>query len=148
MQTFIGTKIILAQAMTRAEFVAYRYPDQKPNPDAGSPEDEGYLVEYTDGGKPNHPNHTGYISWSPKQQFEAAYFPVANVGGLAPHQIRVVGEKAQLDVKLAKLTAFQESPMYSAVDSDEQARLSLQRDAMATYSQVLGLRIAAFGGEA
>lgn len=36
-------------------------------------EDEGYLVEYLDGGKPNHPDHEGYISWSPKEQFDNGY---------------------------------------------------------------------------
>ena len=36
-------------------------------------EDSGYLVEYTDGGTPNHTNYPGYISWSPQAQFEGAY---------------------------------------------------------------------------
>ena len=35
--------------------------------------DEGYLVECLDGGKPNHKDHAGYISWSPKQQFDDGY---------------------------------------------------------------------------
>lgn len=35
--------------------------------------DEGYLVEYLDGGEPNHPDHKGYISWSPKGQFDNGY---------------------------------------------------------------------------
>lgn len=34
---------------------------------------EGYLVEYTDGGTPNHSDFDGYISWSPKEVFERAY---------------------------------------------------------------------------
>lgn len=33
-------------------------------------EDAGYLVEYTDGGTPNTKEFAGYISWSPKEQFE------------------------------------------------------------------------------
>jgi len=34
------------------------------------------LVEYMDGGgTQNHPNHVGYISWSPKEVFERAYHP-------------------------------------------------------------------------
>lgn len=41
-------------------------------------EDEGYLVEYMDGGKANHPDFSGYISWSPKEVFEAGYTPVAD----------------------------------------------------------------------
>ena len=36
-------------------------------------DDEGYLVEYLDGGKPNHPDFKGYISWSPKERFENVY---------------------------------------------------------------------------
>ena len=35
--------------------------------------DEGYLVEYLDGGQPNHHLFAGYISWSPKAVFEAGY---------------------------------------------------------------------------
>ena len=46
--------------------------------------DEGYLVEYLDGGAPNHPKHAGYISWSPKAQFDAAYRPTTGMSfGLA-----------------------------------------------------------------
>ena len=36
-------------------------------------EDEGYLVEYRDGGKPNHPGFKGYISWSPEEVFNTSY---------------------------------------------------------------------------
>lgn len=35
--------------------------------------DEGYLVEYLDGGKSNVATHEGYVSWSPKAQFDNAY---------------------------------------------------------------------------
>lgn len=70
MPTYIGTKIISAKPMNRADYNAYRG-WQLPANENG--EDDGYLVEYHDGGKPNHPAHTGYISWSPKEQFEGAY---------------------------------------------------------------------------
>ena len=70
MPTYIGTKIISAKPMNRADYNAY-CGWQLPANENG--EDEGYLVEYNDGGKPNHPAHTGYISWSPKEQFEGAY---------------------------------------------------------------------------
>lgn len=67
-----GTKAVKARPMTRQEYNDHRgwvVPgDEDPN-------DLGYLVEYTDGGKPNHPDHEGYISWSPKAQFEQAYDP-------------------------------------------------------------------------
>lgn len=67
---YIGTKTISALPMSRAEYNTYRGWDL-PADENGA--DEGYLVEYLDGGKPNHPNHEGYISWSPKEQFEKAY---------------------------------------------------------------------------
>ncbi|WP_454846070.1 DUF2829 domain-containing protein [Pseudomonas farris] len=69
-QRFIGTKIILALAMTRLAYNAYRG-WELPVDENGA--DDGYLVEYTDGGKPNHPDHAGYISWSPKAQLDNAY---------------------------------------------------------------------------
>ena len=37
-----------------------------------NPNDEGYLVEQVNS-KKNHPNFDGYISWSPKNVFEATY---------------------------------------------------------------------------
>lgn len=58
--------------MTRGEYNNYREWEVPANE---NPNDEGYLVEYTDGGKPNHPDHAGYISWSPKDVFEASYRP-------------------------------------------------------------------------
>ena len=70
MNRYIGTKVINARPMNRAEYNAYRGWEV---PADENPEDDGYLVEYVDGGKPNHPAHTGYISWSPKEQFDNAY---------------------------------------------------------------------------
>lgn len=86
-QKFIGTKIILATAMTRLAFCAYinREIDPKTNGD-----DAGYLVEYTDGGAPNHPGHAGYISWSPKAQFDNAYRPTSGMSfGLAIEALKL-----------------------------------------------------------
>lgn len=70
LKRYLGTKIILAFAMTRGDYNAKR--GWTP-PDGEDQTVEGYLVEYTDGGAPNHPDHAGYISWSPKEQFENAY---------------------------------------------------------------------------
>lgn len=72
MRTYIGTKIIDAKPMNRAEYNEYRN-WQLPADENGA--DEGYLVEYHDGGKGNDSRHVGYISWSPKEQFENAYRP-------------------------------------------------------------------------
>lgn len=73
MTLFYGTKKILATPMTRLEYNNYRG-WELPGDEDGS--DDGYLVEYTDGGAGNHANHDGYISWSPKGVFDRAYQPI------------------------------------------------------------------------
>jgi hypothetical protein len=70
MKTYIGTKLVKLVPMNRQEYNDYRG-WTLPADENGS--DEGYLVEYTDGGKPNDARHDGYISWSPKAQADAAY---------------------------------------------------------------------------
>ena len=76
MTIYIGCKTVKAVPMTRAEYNIFRG-WTLPADEVGS--DEGYLVEYLDGGKPNVPSHNGYVSWSPKQQFDAAYRPVTGM---------------------------------------------------------------------
>lgn len=70
MKRFIGTKLVAAKPMTRLEYNLLRGWAVPADED---PSDEGYLVEYQDGGKPNVPGFAGYISWSPKEQFDGAY---------------------------------------------------------------------------
>lgn len=70
MKTYIGTKIVNMKPMTRAEYNVFRGWELPSNENG---DDAGYLVEYTDGGKPNTEQYAGYISWSPKEQAEAAY---------------------------------------------------------------------------
>lgn len=76
MQQCIGVKTILAQPMTRLEYNDYRG-WELPDDEDGS--DDGYLVEYVDGGQSNHPNHEGYISWSPADVFNRAYRPTVGM---------------------------------------------------------------------
>lgn len=71
-QDYFGTKRIAAKPMTRQEYNDYRG-WQLPADENGA--DEGYLVEYTDGGQANHRNHAGYISWSLKAVFDGSYKP-------------------------------------------------------------------------
>lgn len=42
-------------------------------PEGENGSDEGFLVEYVDGGKANTEEFEGYVSWSPKEVFEKAY---------------------------------------------------------------------------
>ncbi|MGP5331954.1 DUF2829 domain-containing protein [Pseudomonas helleri] len=84
---FIGTKIIWALAMTRLAYNEYRG-WALPADENGN--DAGYLVEYLDGGAPNHPDHAGYISWSPKEQFDNAYRPTSGMSfGLAIEALKL-----------------------------------------------------------
>jgi Protein of unknown function (DUF2829) len=76
MNRYIGTKIINAKPMSRAEYNAFRG-WTLPADENGA--DEGYLVEYTDGGKANTDLYAGYVSWSPKEQFEGAYRKTAGL---------------------------------------------------------------------
>ena len=70
MKRFIGTKLINAKPMTRIEYNVFRG-WSLPENEIGA--DEGYLVEYLDGGKGNTDTYAGYVSWSPKEQFDNAY---------------------------------------------------------------------------
>ena len=72
--------------MTRAEYNTFRG-WQLPQNENGK--DDGYLVEYIDGGKPNVPEYKGYVSWSPKEQFENAYRTTDGISfGLAVEAMR------------------------------------------------------------
>lgn len=70
MKQFLGVKLLLATAMTRGEYNAYRGWN---TPMDENPADLGMLVEYDDPDHPNHPKHKGYISWSPIGVFKDAY---------------------------------------------------------------------------
>lgn len=70
MKKYIGTKVINAMPMNRQEYNDFRG-WKLPADEDGT--DEGYLVEYVDGGKANTPQYAGYVSWSPKGVFERAY---------------------------------------------------------------------------
>lgn len=76
MSLYIGTKMIRAFAMTRLAYNELRGWELPADEDGA---DEGYLVEYLDGGKANHPDYAGYISWSPKDVFEKAYKPTTGM---------------------------------------------------------------------
>lgn len=65
---------------------------------------------------------------------------------LLPHQERVVAEKQELDDKLNALEKFLWSQKFQTLPQDEKGRLGDQLTAMKRYSDILGKRIAAFGG--
>ncbi len=66
---------------------------------------------------------------------------------LQPHQQRVVAEKEELDKKATALSNFIGTSLdFDTIDPAEQERLKQQNDVMWQYSEILGARIAAFGG--
>ena len=70
MKQYIGTKRINAGPMTRQaynDFRGWKLPDDE------NGADEGYLVEYVNGGPANTSAYAGYVSWSPKEVFDQAY---------------------------------------------------------------------------
>jgi hypothetical protein len=76
MKHYIGTKRVNAKPMTRGEYNNFR---GWALPEDENPSDEGYLVEYIDGGLANTLTYNGYVSWSPSEVFDNAY---RNVSGL------------------------------------------------------------------
>lgn len=146
MQKFTGTKTVLARPMTRGVYNAYR---GWAAPEAEDQATNGYLVEYTDGGKANDPRHEGYISWSPADVFEASYkqHPTKTADGrdLTPDQASVVMEADGLAIKLDTLSAFMgQQDVAAQVGEAEHSRLHAQGSFMAGYLGVLRRRIAAF----
>jgi len=81
MKRHIGVKLVDAREMTRGRYNDYRGWDI---PEGENSDDTGFLVEYLDGGEPNHSQHKGYISWSPTTVFINSYRPTDGLNfGLA-----------------------------------------------------------------
>ena len=69
MKSYIGTKIIQAEPMNKFEFMQFSGRDiDGVRLDKYGKSEPGYKVCYPD----------GYISWSPKEQFEIAYREITN----------------------------------------------------------------------
>lgn len=73
MKGYIGTKRVRAEPMTRQAYNDYRGWEL---PEDENGDDEGYIVEYVDGGRANDFRHSGYISWSPADVFAKTYRPL------------------------------------------------------------------------
>lgn len=111
-QHYVGTKIIEA------------WPAQKDGTD-------GYSVKCAD----------GYISWSPKDAFDAAYLPLGRIGELPAHVQRMVGEWVELDSKVSKLGAFVGGAVFQSLPEVERLDLAEQLEHMVSYALVLRRRI-------
>ena len=132
MKKYEGKKQILARPMNRLEYNEYRG-WQLPENENGS--DEGFLVEYIDGGEANHPDHVGYISWSPKVVFENAYNLIDT------YAQRIQLEHDELKQKITKLQVFLESDYLSKLEHEDQQLLQNQYNHMIEYLNVLHTRM-------
>jgi len=70
MLAYIGTKLINARPMSRWAYNVFRGWNLPVDEDGN---DEGYLVEYVNSTTSNTDMYEGYISWSPKVEFEDVY---------------------------------------------------------------------------
>lgn len=137
MPLYEGTKQLRARPMNKLGYCNYR---GWTVPEDEDPYENGYLVEYEDGGKPNHPDHKGYISWSPADVFERTY--VAMDDGRAPHIQRMAAELNQLAERTAKLEAFIDSnPIYVRLPEVKRELMRVQLSAMMTYRDTLAFRL-------
>ncbi|MBX9754545.1 MAG: hypothetical protein K2X80_07295 [Pseudomonadaceae bacterium] len=114
-QEYIGTKQVTA------------WPELKGGAD-------GFAVKYSD----------GYTSWSPKGIFDSSYIGIGQVKELPQHVQRVIGEKAQNDDRLAKLSAFIKTEAFRELAGKSQGLLVAQSVAMSELSGILADRIASF----
>lgn len=94
MDTFVGTKIIFAEPMTRGAYSDLR---NWTLPENENPHEPGYLVVYPDS-KQNIKGYPGYVSWSPADNFDRAYINITTGGlpfSMALDAVLTAGAKAQ-----------------------------------------------------
>lgn len=137
MNVFIGTKMIQASPMTRQEYNDFRG-WQLPADEKG--EDPGYLVIYPDS-NPNTAHYQGYVSWSPKKQFEDAYTDLGDISHLPDFKQRLVGELAQLKEKIRGLGKFLKGPEFLKQHFLDRSKLEEQHRVMGYYKDILNHRI-------
>lgn len=131
MPAYQGKKDCYAKPLSLGE---YNKLQGWPMPEGQDPEREGYLVEYFEGGAPNHPDYEGYISWSPKEIFEGSYNPIET-----PLD-RLKIESIELDARATGLGAYIASGKHVDLGRLQAGLLSVQFDQMDAYSKILHLR--------
>jgi len=139
MKNYIGFKLIKATPMSMGEWNQTKGV-MFGSVFHGSALAEGYLVEYPD----------GYQSWSPKEQFEIAYFPLTEDSKIVEEDVlRFMGEieSQQVDekttlVKCKSLTGFVQYETSSCVDpknySEELGKMYGTKNLVSKYWHNLG----------
>ena len=125
----------MAKPMTFGDYCDLR---GNPCPPDLHPGDPGYLVEYQDGGKPNHPDFKGYISWSPAEVFEKTYWPSES------HEDRVRAELKELEDRIVKLGRFLATPAFHALPEVCRLLMVRQYHLMGELREVIDDRVDLF----
>lgn len=129
MDSYIGTKRVIAEPMTMGEVQAKGL--LRPNNPVRDENAEGYFVEYAD----------GYQSWSPKEQFESAY----RKNGTALD--RMSNERLDLACKCGDLVSFMKGGIFETLDTPSRALMESQLSAMSDYFVLQGIRMKQMEGE-
>lgn len=135
MPLYRGTKTVHAYPMTKGEYCAYRKWEVPANEVPG---EQGFLIEYTDGGEPNDERHKGYITWSPADVFERAYRPCDTY----IDRLRI--EVSELADRATKLSAFihdSGGKVFSKIGPEQQELMRTQLAAMRAYQDAIAKRL-------
>lgn len=134
MNKYLGTKEVSAKPMTRGEYNDYRGWQIPENED---PNEQGYLIEYQDGGKSKDSRHAGYISWSPADVFDRAYAPIDTW----LDRVKLEQERVQKDLSaLDKTLDVERKPDF--ITDEQWIFMTRQQFHMRQYNQILKDRIA------
>lgn len=131
MNKYIGTKEVKATPMNRGDYNAFRGWQV---PENENPDDDGYLVVYPNG-ESNVDGFDGYVSWSPKKQFDDVYYIAETF------KDRLVIEYEQLEERLGKLRGFIQSERFQSLAEEDRNLLVEQEKAMDSYLAILNTRI-------
>lgn len=132
MNTYIGTKTIKATPMNREDYIALR---GWTVPVDENPADEGFLVEYTDGGKSNVEGYEGYVSWLQTDVFEQSYKMAESFVD------RLKIERDELSSRSLKLQTFLSKGKPEEISFGSWDLLTNQHQHMTAYLKTLEVRI-------
>jgi len=161
MKQYLGIKHVQGKPMTLGEYNLYR---GWPIPDNEDPERAGYLVEYPprEGEARNHPDHEGYISWSPKEAFDDSHIDLSDRNAstkvllnMAPYlfttgpaswgvyRSALVGETVCWRAAASIMSDFLHSDEFHTLDSAEKENVRAHLALLTSLQEILEARMKA-----
>lgn len=138
MQIYIHNKLVQATPMTKQDFSRH---NGWVIPITDTIEDvAGYLVEDLKGVS-NHKDHKGRIHWLSSPEFLADHVDLGDISIYPEYQQRMVGELAQLNIKLGALQRYTKTDQFLKLAFIDRDLLQEQCRLMARYSDVLAERL-------